>query len=327
MDAPRILLKKRLLQSCLGWFLPHLNEKLLGPLQSQFPNFPLPKKIEAIQRRSEEIQKTIEKPGEQLIDLVDLVEREWGGDRNIGLLFKQMLLLYRRVRATYVEGLLVKSFDPEMTAALRQEIDELDAAVNQSWFRTLDDRRIPKLKDILPLQLIEEWGGSAPLPARAYDEKFRILYAPTLFLQDLAYFRSKCEARDVPVAVVFLDIDHFKSFNEKYSETLIDRNVLPRFMQTIEAHVYHHGYAYRQGGDEYLNLLPSLSKTLAVAFLDELRQKLAELEYPEISEKTTVSIGLCIAQPDSPFTDRELLERANQAKKEAKKTRNCIVSC
>ena len=36
---------------------------------------------------------------------------------------------------------------------------------------------------------------------------------------------------------------------------------------------------------------------------------------PEISEKTTVSIGLCIVEPDSPLTDRELLTCTNWAGK------------
>src|SRR5205823_1938813 len=165
------------------------------------PNYPLPRKIEAIQRRSQQIQETIQGKNEERIDLVELVERDGSTDANIGFLLKQALLLYRRDRATYIEGLLAKTFDPEMTATLRQEIDELDAAVNQEWFQNLEDWRIPRLKDILPLQIIEERAGSPPLPPRAYDEKFRILYAPTLFLQDLAYFRSKCEARDAPVAV------------------------------------------------------------------------------------------------------------------------------
>lgn len=158
---------------------------------------------------------TVHQRSEELIDLVELIERDWSTDANIGFLLKQALLLYRRDRATYVEGLLAKTSDPEMTASLRQEIDELDAAENQDWFQNLEDWRLPRLKDILPLQIIEERAGSPPLPPRAYDEKFRILYAPTLFLQDLAYFRSKCESRDAPVAVAFLDIDHFKSFNEK----------------------------------------------------------------------------------------------------------------
>jgi diguanylate cyclase (GGDEF)-like protein len=327
MSVPGVLLKKSLLENCVNWFIPDLRQRLVSPLEMHFPNYPLPRDVEAVQRRSLQIQETLQKTQGNDIDVAELVQKEWSGDPNIGVLFKQILLRFRRHRATYIEGLLAKTFHPEITRALNQEIDELDATVNGDWFQSIEYRGIPRLKDILPLQLIEESAASlTPLPPRAYDEKFRILYAPTLFQQDLAYFRAKCEARDSPVAIAFLDIDHFKSFNEKYTETLIDRNLLPRLMQTMEAHVYHHGYAYRQGGDEYLILLPSVSKRLAIAFLDELRCKIAELEYPEIKEKTTMSIGLCIAEPDCPLTDRELLERANQAKKEAKQSRNCLAT-
>jgi GGDEF domain-containing protein len=97
--------------------------------------------------------------------------------------------------------------------------------------------------------------------------------------------------------------------------------------KTIEGHVYHHGFAYRQGGDEYLMLVPSLSRALAILFVDELRCKLAALTYPDIPELTTVSVGLCIVEPDSPLTDRELLDRANSAKKFAKSHgKNCIAT-
>jgi GGDEF domain-containing protein len=98
-------------------------------------------------------------------------------------------------------------------------------------------------------------------------------------------------------------------------------------MQTIEAHVFHHGYAYRQGGDEYLILVPSLSSLMANAFLDELRCELANLEYPDIQGRTTASIGLCVVDPDCPLTDRELRERAGQAKQFAKHHgKNCIAT-
>ena len=66
-------------------------------------------------------------------------------------------------------------------------------------------------------------------------------------------------------------------------------------------------------------LLPSLSQQLSISFLDELRCKLADLSYPDIAEKTTVSIGLCIVDSECPLTDRELLDRANRAKQFAKK--------
>src|SRR6516162_9933128 len=67
-----------------------------------------------------------------------------------------------------------------------------------------------------------------------------------------ALFSTFNYLRGIILAIAFLDIDDFKTFNTKYGETKIDLNLLPRFMQALEAHVYHHGHAYRQGGDEYL---------------------------------------------------------------------------
>ena len=200
--------------------------------------------------------------------------------------------------------------------------------MNDRWFEQIQTLRLPRLKDFLPVQFIEAAAvHQISLLPRQHDEKFHILQAPSLFLPDLAYFRAKCEDRETPLAIAFLDIDHFKQFNTNHTETKIDRNLLPRFMQTIEAHVFHHGYGYRQGGDEYLILVPSLSRPLAIALLDELRCKLADLEYPDIKERTTVSIGLCIVEPDCPLTDRELRDCASQAKKFAKdRGRNCIAT-
>jgi diguanylate cyclase (GGDEF)-like protein len=211
---------------------------------------------------------------------------------------------------------------------VEREIKTLDALVNQPWFQAIETFRLPRVKDYLPVQYIEPSAFSqTELTPRQYDEKFHILQAPALFLPDLAYFRAKCEGRDIPITIAFLDIDDFKRFNSAYSETKVDRHLLPRFMQAVEAHVYHHGFAYRQGGEEYLILLPSLSKSLAVAFLDELRCSLAALNYPEIEGSTTVSIGVCIADPDCPLTDGELRDRANEAKKFAKANgKNCIAT-
>ena len=98
----------------------------------------------------------------------------------------------------------------------------------------------------------------------------------------------------------------------------MDRNLLPRFLQAVEAHVYHHGYAYQEGGDEVMILIPSMSRQLSVKFLDELRCKLSALEYQDIKEKTTVSIGVCVVEPDCSLTDRELRDRASLAKQHAK---------
>ena len=73
------------------------------------------------------------------------------------------------------------------------------------------------------------------LATRQWDEKFHILFSPTLFFSDLSYYRKRCDIRQMPLAVAFLDIDCFKSFNEKHQESKIDTNLLPLFMRTVEA--------------------------------------------------------------------------------------------
>jgi diguanylate cyclase (GGDEF)-like protein len=328
MDKPEQVLNKQLIQNALDWFRPFLRQTLVSPIETHFPNWPLTREIQAILDRTDAIWSPVHDWQGDRIPLNDLLEKLSRADPNLLPLFKRIILLYRRERAAYTKGLAEKTFHLELAEALEEEVRILDALTDVGRFSQIDQLRLPRLKDFLPVQYIESSAFSqASLLARQHDEKFHILQAPHLFLADLGYFRAKCEDREIPLAIAFVDIDDFKSLNTRYTETKVDRNVLPRFMQAIEAHVFHHGYAYRQGGDEYLVLLPSLSKPLSIAFLDELHCKLAGLSYPEIEEKTTVSIGLCIADPDCPLTDRELLDRANRAKQFAKqKGKNCIAT-
>ncbi|HEY9285596.1 MAG TPA: GGDEF domain-containing protein [Pyrinomonadaceae bacterium] len=178
---------------------------------------------------------------------------------------------------------------------------------------------MPRLTDYLPVKLVEEkpWGPSQ-LGDRVYDEKFGILQAPLQPFADMEFYRRRCAIRGRGVVVAYLDIDKFKDFNRAYLETKVDHLVLPRFMEAVEAHVYAHGFAYRYGGDEYALLLPNMDAELAAAFLNQLRRKVGEVEYPGTDKKTTVSIGFVLVGLDSHLTDREALRLANQAKNHAK---------
>lgn len=328
MSQSEALLKKSLLENALNWFQPQFRQDLLSPIEGHFPNFALPREIRAILHRTEDILQVIKGWPDEPIRVAQLVEKLTGGDPNRSPLFKQIVIRYRRYRAAYIESKTEKTFHLELTNTLEEDVKALDDLVNDEWFQQIEPLRLPRLKDFLPVQYIESATvNQVPFSPRQYDEKFHILQAPNLFLPDLAYFRAKCEDRETPLAVAFVDIDHFKQFNTDHTETKVDRNLLPRFLQAVEAHVFHHGYAYRQGGDEYLMLIPSLSRPLSITFVDELRCKLADLKYPDIEGKTTVSIGLCIVEADCPLTDRELRDRAGQAKMFAKdRGRNCIAT-
>jgi diguanylate cyclase (GGDEF)-like protein len=313
--------ERNLLIWCAEWFRERFRKDVLSQVQAEFPSVEHLRELAELDDRLEKLGGVLAGPGSD--GPAADVDNRWNP------LLKRVLLAYRLEKATEVERLREKTAHVEVLERLDEVIRPLDELAARRWFREAAAARVPRLTDYLDLERVEKkLGQELRLPRREYDEKFHILQAPALFLRDLHYYRLKCALRGAPVAVAFLDIDEFKrKFNTPHGETKVDRHVLPRFMRALEAHVAFHGHAYRQGGDEYLILLPGLSRPLAVAFLDELRRTLGGLEYPDVPERTTVSIGLCVADADCALTDRELRERANRAEAFAKQAgRNCIAT-
>jgi diguanylate cyclase (GGDEF)-like protein len=237
-------------------------------------------------------------------------------------LLKRALIEARREQARAIDGPLQKTTDGQVIRMLRRELQFVEHLMSASWFGAVVPLRVPALTDYLSIRHAE---AALPDPLvllpREYDEKFHILEAPSLFLPDLAYYRRRCRFRGAPIAVGYVDIDDFKDFNTQHGETKVDLDLLAPFMEAMEAHVFGHGHAYRFGGDEYVLLLPNMGRAWAVDFLRGLQARIAEASYRRIPKGPTVSIGLAVALVDTPFIDREILERANTAKGYAKATR------
>jgi len=161
--------------------------------------------------------------------------------------------------------------------------------------------------------------GQAPIPEpcsgpvqRAKHEKFEILDSPRLLRDDLENSGGAFGA-----SVLYLDIDHFKALNTEHTERIIDRTVLPGFQALIAAAVQRHGFAYAEGGDEVVIVLPNTSTSLGAAFAEELRHRIGEHRFTVGGSDVhiTVSIGLA----SSTGNPTQLTEWANLAKAEAKR--------
>ena len=161
--------------------------------------------------------------------------------------------------------------------------------------------------------------GQVPVPEpcmgpirRTKHEKFKILDSPQLVLDDV-----QRGAGMFGVAVLYADIDHFKPLNTKYTERVIDRTVLPELQRLIAAAAEHHGYAYAEGGDEVVIVLPNTSISIAAAFAEELRRKVDghRFELDAGSTSITLSIGLSASTGNL----HKLPDWANNAKAEAKR--------
>lgn len=243
---------------------------------------------------------------------------------------KRLVLWQRRALATKLEEPLSKTFHPELIANLERELEPLQEFMQAPWFEETTPLRVPHLTEFLAIKFVEEMQDkekAGPPEKREYDEKFHILQAPTLFMKDLRLFREKCELRSNGLVAAYLDVDNFKAFNTRYGETKIDRDLLPRFMELMESHVYMHGHGYRYGGDEYVLLLPNMSLAMGLGFLKEFQQKLRMIRYRGIDEQITVSIGMLWVGSDCFLTEREIEDRSNRAKNFAKKNgKNCVAT-
>jgi diguanylate cyclase (GGDEF)-like protein len=120
-------------------------------------------------------------------------------------------------------------------------------------------------------------------------------------------------ARARPVAVFVLDLDHFKSINDRFGHPMGDR-VLRLFAQVTMAHLRSSDLVGRLGGEEFGVLLADATRDNAFMVAERLRTAFAAAAKmggdPPLA--ATVSIGVAIIQ--DPREDLSaLLTKADQA--------------
>ena len=133
------------------------------------------------------------------------------------------------------------------------------------------------------------------------------------FLQDAGQLAKRHAAKPRPVAVLLIDLDHFKSINDRFGHALGDR-VLAIFTETARATVRKADLLGRLGGEEFAAVLYDASKDKAMAVAERMRENFARtaLEVDGRPVGATVSIGL--VHCDQPAIDMaELLAQADQA--------------
>lgn len=124
------------------------------------------------------------------------------------------------------------------------------------------------------------------------------------------------------VALVILDIDHFKQFNDQYGHPLGDR-VLQHVGQLLRETLPARGIAARYGGEEFCIILRDcFDVETAHAFADQLRMKIQSLRIKvrntdQVLDTITASFGYALARNDD--TMESLLTRADDALYQAKR--------
>jgi len=195
------------------------------------------------------------------------------------------ILLQRKIVSNACELPFQRSNNPQLNEKINGLINDVEKYMKLDWFKKTKPIKIPPLIDYLTIEYINDLEKNIEMTKRSYDEKFRILLSPNLFVIDLKYLREKCNERNCGILVAYMDIDEFKKFNTKYTESHIDKHLLPRFMRVIDSHLCFHGHAYRIGGDEYIVTIPNITIEYGLKFFEELQNKLATTQNFNIDEK------------------------------------------
>ncbi len=127
-------------------------------------------------------------------------------------------------------------------------------------------------------------------------------------------------------ALMIVDIDNFKTFNEKYGRMFGDM-ILIEVAAAIKAYVGKEGFVARLGGDEFLVLLYTKDNYDNIHNVcTELRNSITSLNGSNIKNaKLTATVG-CASHPNDGDTPELLLKKTEAALERGKKKgKNCFI--
>jgi len=127
------------------------------------------------------------------------------------------------------------------------------------------------------------------------------------------------------LCLMMVDIDNFKTFNDRYGHMAGDR-VLAAVGEALREYLRPTDLIARFGGDEFAVLLPDVTLDQAAQTAERVRQKVAELAPPSLKGAVTVSIGVTSHGGDDDVA--ALVQRADTAMYNAKEQgRDRVAHC
>jgi len=187
--------------------------------------------------------------------------------------------------------------------------------------RTMADRVGPALANLRLRETLRTLSIRDPLTG---------LFNRRYLEESLARELHRAERTDKPLAIVMIDIDHFKRFNDQFGHEAGDL-VLRSFAEIIRQNIRKSDMACRMGGEELIVVLPDAGVDIALKRAEALRQAIQELNlryHNTTLGSVTASFGIAV-YPDHATTAETLLHAGDTALYRAKRegrNRVCIAT-
>jgi diguanylate cyclase (GGDEF)-like protein len=142
------------------------------------------------------------------------------------------------------------------------------------------------------------------------------LYNRSYHMRRLSEFLKQSAASGDPVAVIAIDLDHFKHINDVYGHGFGDQ-VLIQLADTIAEFHSETDLISRTGGEEFEIVARRLDEPAAVRLAEAIRTKISTLNF-EQGAKVSASLGVAVSHANEALSS--LRQRADAAAYQAKQT-------
>jgi diguanylate cyclase (GGDEF)-like protein/PAS domain S-box-containing protein len=159
----------------------------------------------------------------------------------------------------------------------------------------------------------------AELEVRAITDGLTGLYNHAHFYQRLAEELERSRRYNHGFAVVMMDVDNFKHFNDSYGHQAGDE-MLRLVADGIRSGLRRSDIAFRYGGDEFAAILPHADSTRAQAVVNRIKRRITK-SLKEMDGETAARLSLSAGVacfPDDGSTADELVKIADAALYSAK---------
>jgi diguanylate cyclase (GGDEF)-like protein len=145
------------------------------------------------------------------------------------------------------------------------------------------------------------------------------LYNRKHLMESLSGEIGRASRYEHPFALLIIDIDHFKKFNDTYGHLAGDE-VLRKMGKLFQKSIRSCDYAARYGGEEFIIVMPEIGRDEGVKAAERIRANLAKEKIDANGHSVAVTISVGVASfPEHGDDAQGIISKADAALYQAKK--------
>ncbi|MCY6370183.1 diguanylate cyclase [Clostridium ganghwense] len=245
----------------------------------------------------------------------------------IALIYSRIILKPIKQLITATEKVIGGEFDIRIKSNRNDEIGELTKIFNDMIYRiknymeelNISNSRLEEINTTLEKKVKER---TRQLELLSNQDSLTGLFNRRKLDEYLEQVWPKSLEYKEPLALLLIDIDHFKGYNDTYGHPAGD-DCLKTVARTIKEMLRKEiDFVARYGGEEFLAVLKNTDQDTALFLAEQVRKGIENLKIPNsssnISNYVTVSIGVCILNRFSNNDLKTFIELTDEALYKAK---------